>query len=139
MATITTATVSRVSPIVDRQSVVRSSGRQVDWANVSATNADGKKYIPAFTAVGTLLGSGKISPRVVTTNPAVGITETDIVQGDKQDALSGHGMIVGARLYENLLPDATGGPPKTLAAAIITELRANGHAWSFETYADTRS
>lgn len=134
----TTSAISRLPFVADPSSIVRNSGRQIDWANVSATNADGKKVVYAGTVVGELLGSGKISPRVVTTNPATGIMETTAIQDEAVAALSGYGVIIGGHLYENLLPDATGGPPKTLAGAIKTELKANGFAWSFETYADNR-
>lgn len=83
------------SPIVDPSSIDRTNGVQIDWANVSTTNADGKKTLPAFTVVGTLLGSGKASPRVATTNPAVGMLATSAVEGDPTAALSGYGLIVG--------------------------------------------
>ncbi len=134
----TTVNMSRLPFVADPHSVMRNSGRQIDWANVSATNADGKKVVYAGTAVGELLGTGKVSPRVVTTNPAVGIMATTAVQGDLVAALTGYGIIIGGHIYENLLPDATGGPPKTLAAATKTELNTNGYRFSFETYGDSR-
>ena len=125
--------------IADHTSIVRRGGGvQIDWTNVSTTNADGKKYLPAGKAMGTLLGNGLASPRVVTTNPAVGLLETDAVQGDPDAALSGYGLIIGGAFYENLLPDATGGPPAALPAAIVTELRAVGTGYAFQTYADSR-
>ena len=60
--------------VVDPETVTRDYGRQIDWANVddSFKNAEGKKVLPAFTCVGDLLGNGKVSPRVLTTNPAIG-------------------------------------------------------------------
>lgn len=134
----TTTNLSRPPVVADPHSIIRNSGRQIDWANVSATNADGKKIVPADTVVGELLGTGKVSPRVVTTNPAVGIMETTAVEGETFAALSGYGVIIGGHIYENLLPDASGGPPKVLPTAIKTELRANGYAWSFEVYGDNR-
>lgn len=120
----------------------RTGGRQIDWANVGAgyiDSASGKKIIPAGTAMGTLLGSGKMSPRVVTTNPAVGLLEGDAVEDSLVDSLSGYGLLVGGVVYENLLPDATGGPPATLPSAVKTELQANNPiGWQFEVYQDTR-
>lgn len=98
-----------------------------------------KKTMLAGTAVGTLLGAGKMVPRVVTTNPAVGFTETNATEDDPQDALSGYGMIVGGVVYENLLPDATGGPPATLPSAIKTELTNAGCTFKFEPYGDSRA
>jgi hypothetical protein len=120
----------------------RTGGRQIDWANTSSAYLDaasGKKIIPAGTAMGTLLGAGLMSPRVVTTNPAVGLLEGDAVEGSLDDSLSGYGLLVGGVVYENLLPDATGGPPAVLASAVKTELQANcPMGWQFEVYQDTR-
>ena len=120
----------------------RTGGRQIDWANVSSAYlnaASGRKIIPAGTAMGTLLGSGKMSPRVVTTNPAVGLLEGDAVENELVDSLSGYGLIVGGVVYENLLPDATGGPPAVLASAVKTELQTNcPRGFQFEVYQDTR-
>lgn len=125
--------------IVDLHSLDRSNGgRQINWAAVTATNADGKKFLPAGTVVGDLAGSGKVGPRVATTNPAIGLLETDATEGDLTAAITGYGVIVGGVLHENLLPDATG-TPKTLPAAIKTELSAAGSGFAFLQYQDTRS
>lgn len=111
----------------------------IDWANVDVAYVDatsGKKVIPAGTAMGLLLGAGAgMSPRVVTTNPAVGLLEGDAVEDELNAALSGYGLILGATVYENLLPDATGGPPATIAAGIKTEL---GAAFIYVVYEDDR-
>lgn len=109
-----------------------------ETATVTYSPASGPKVLRAGTVVGELAGAGKLRPRVVTTNPATGIMEMTAREGDTSAAASGYGIIIGAHVYENLLPDATGGPPKTLAGAIKTELLANGYAWSFETYGDNR-
>ena len=117
------------------------SGVQIDWANVSAAYVDannGKKVLKAGTAMGKLLGNGKVSPRVVTTNPAVGLLASDAVEGDTNAPLSGYGLINGGVIYESLLPDATGGPPKALPAAIKTELAAAGTGFAFLPYSDAR-
>ena len=137
MAT-TTTTVATPGWLVDPHSADRDGGHQIDWAQVSATNADGKKTIPAGATVGILLGNGKISPRVATTNPAVGLLETTAVEGDPTAALTGYGLIVGGVIHENLLPDATG-TPRTLAAAIKTELNAAGTGFAWRTYNDGRA
>lgn len=133
----TSVNLSRLPFVADPHSVMRNSGRQIDWANVSATDADGNKVVYAGTVVGELLGTGKVSPRVVTTNPATGIMETTAVEGEQEASLSGYGIIIGGHLYENLLPDATG-TPKTLASAVKTELNSNGFRFSFEQYGDNR-
>lgn len=133
--------------VVDWSSLERSTGRQVDWANVGPEFTDpttGRKRIPAGTPVGELLsGDGRVSPRVAVTNPAVGIMETACEEGRpgenaRQDAKSGYGMIVGGVLYENLLPAAVGGPPALLPAAVKTELRDAGCTFKFDLYQDNR-
>lgn len=136
----TTIVSTRISFIVDERSVMRDGGHQIDWANVADTykNADGKKEILAGTVMGTLLGSGKMSPRVATTNPAVGVLATTAVEGSPNMPKSGYGLIIGAAVYENLLPDASGSPA-VLATAVKNELKANGYAWSFHSYADSRA
>lgn len=121
-------------------------GRQIDWANVSTdflNSATGKKEIPAGTAMGEKIdldasGSGKISPRVDTTNPAIGLLVGTAVQDDRSAALSGYGLIRGANVYEALLPDATGTPP-VLPPDIKAELVENGSGFLFTLYQDVRS
>lgn len=141
MATRTTTRVSRVSFIADLSSVERTGGRQIDWANVAAGYIDaatGKKVLPAGTVLGDTLGNGKVSPRVVTTNPAMGILETTAIEGDKAMAMSGYSVIKGGVLYETLLPDSSGSP-RTLAAAVKTELDAAGCTFKYERYEDNRA
>jgi hypothetical protein len=106
----------------------------------------GPKSIPAGTAMGSKLnidasGPGKLSPRIVTTNPAVCLLATDAIEDAAEHALSGYGVYVGGPVYENLLPDASGGPPATLAAGIKTELAAAAGVTGFGyfTYQDTTS
>lgn len=116
----------------------RTGGVQIDWANVAGAYLDantGKKVLPAGAVVGRLLGNGKVSPRVAATNPAVGILVSTAIEGELSAAKSGYGMYVGGVVYESLLPDATGAP-KTLPAAMKTELTAAGCTFKYETYAD---
>jgi hypothetical protein len=125
--------------IVDLQTVTRDYGRQIDWDNVDDDykNAEGKKVIPAGTRVGDLLGAGKVSPRVDTTNPAIGILETDAIEDSPVAAKSGYGVIRGGSVYENLLPGATG-TPAVIDSDEKDELQANGMGWLFSQYQDTR-
>lgn len=118
--------------ISDPNSIIRlEGGRQIDWPNVpdSYKNARGKKVIQAGTPVGDLLDTDanrkSVSPRVVTTNPAVGVLESTAVEDDPSAAKSGYGIIVGGVLFEDQMEMATGNP-KTLPAAIKNELAANG-------------
>lgn len=108
-----------------------------DTATYNLTPPSGPKILPAGTVVGEDLGDGKLRPRVVTTNPAIGILETTAVENDRAASLSGYGVIIGGHFYENLLPNASGSPA-VLTSQVKTELRANGNAWSFEQYGDSR-
>lgn len=130
--------------IVDHQSADRDNGHQIDWDNVTAgagvvpaLNAQGKKVLLAGTPVGSLLGAGKISPRVANTNPAVGILLTNAVQDEPQAALSGYGIVTGGMLYENFIQGASG-TPKVLPDDIKEELDANGTGFAWRQYADDR-
>jgi hypothetical protein len=53
-------------------------------------------------------------------------------------AASGYGCIDGGNLYENLMPDSTGGPPRALPAAIKSELVTAGCRFKYYTYQDDR-
>ena len=79
--------------------------------------------------------TGTITARVT----AQGILETDANESSSTEALTGYSLLVGGVLYETLLPDATGGPPKALPAAYKTELVAAGCTFKFIPYADSRS
>lgn len=141
MAGWTTTHPSRVRPVADEKSITRhGTGVQIKWADVDAAYLDsvsGKKVIPAFTAIGTLLGAGKASPRVANTNPAVGYLETVAIQDDPAAPGGGmYGMVVTGNLYENLLPDATGSP-LSLDQDIKDELVAAGGRFYYQTYTDT--
>ena len=95
----------------------------------------GKKFLPAGTICGTLLGSGKISPRVASTNPATVVLQTDALEDDLSAALSGYGVFTEGHFYENLMPDAVAG---VVPSAYKTELAAAGGKWRWSTYADDR-
>jgi hypothetical protein len=106
-----------------------------DTATYAGTVGSGPKVLKAGTVVGELLGSGKVSPRVVTTNPATGILVATAIQDDRSAALSGYGVYNGGNVYEALLPDASG-DPRVLASAIKTELATAGCTFQYEVYAD---
>jgi hypothetical protein len=96
----------------------------------------GAKFLPSGTACGKLLGDGKVSPRIVTTNPAFCLLLTDAAEDSRTDARTGYGVVRGGVIYENLLPEAAGTPP-VLVTAVKTELNANGTGFSFEQYGDS--
>jgi hypothetical protein len=109
-----------------------------ETATYAGRAGSGNKVLKAGTAVGTLLGGGKLSPRVAATNPAVGLLATDAVENDPVAALSGYGLITGATVYENLLPDAVAG---AIVAGIKTELNTAGasRGFLFKTFTDNRA
>lgn len=109
-----------------------------DTATYPGTQGSGNKVLKAGTVVGDALGAGKVGPRVVTTNPAIGFLATDAAENDPVSARSAYGVIVGGELYENLLPDAVAG---VLPAAIKTELNTVGvsKGFLFQTYGDDRT
>jgi hypothetical protein len=98
----------------------------------------GSKRIPALTVMAQL-ASGLCIPRADVTGAETAqfVLETDAQEGSVSDSKSGYGMMTGAHVFENLLPDAD---PTTglIPAGWKTELRAFGGAWIFEQYADSR-
>lgn len=110
----------------------------IEAADTATFAGSGAKTLKAGTVCGTLLGSGKISPRAASTNPATCILATDAHEDSKVDARTGYGVILGGVLYENLLPEATGSP-KVILAAMKTELQTAGvgTGFAFLQYADS--
>lgn len=110
-------------------------------ATFAGTAGTGSKVLPAGTPVGDALGSGKVAPRIVTTNPAIGLLETAAVENDVSAAISGVGIVIGGVVFENLLPAAwLSGTPKVLASAVKTELQTAGvgTGFAFQQYGDSR-
>ncbi len=155
MATRTTLNLSRNDFFVDRESMVSTSGRQIDWASVpSSYNDAGNSNIPHIPAgtvmvewnVGQTL-AGQVFPWNTGTQPAnttiIGLLASD-ASGPadllaRAESLSGYGIFNGGNVYENLLPDSTG-TPKVLPTAIKTALNTAGRTtFRFETYADNRA
>jgi hypothetical protein len=110
-----------------------------DTATYPGTKGLGNKTLPAGIFVGDALsGNGKIGPRVVTTNPAIGLLATKAVENDPVASRSGYAVIIGGVVYENLLPDAVAGVVPT---AIKTEVNTAGASkgFLFQTYGDDRT
>ena len=99
------------------------------------------RTIKAGTVV-CALSSGKIVPREIrpASETSIGLLEADAVYQDKSAALSGHGVIVGGVIYENLLPEASGSPA-TISSTFKTELQTAGvgTGFAFRQYADDRA
>jgi hypothetical protein len=90
------------------------------------------RFLPAGTVLAELT-SGKCVPRSVAPSgvTATGILETDAYEFSTTDALTGYGVLIGGALYENMLPEATGGPPKTINSTWKTELQTAGVGTGF--------
>src|SRR5688572_12478299 len=91
----TTSRVSSNGAVVDPQSVVVNSGRQVDWDNVASTfqNSAGDKVIPALSAMSER-ADGLIVPRATTTTLTSVVVASNIATATK----TGHGFAVGETL-----------------------------------------
>ncbi len=98
----------------------------------------GPKMLKAGTAVGDAASTtGKLRPRVASSNVAIGLLATNAIENDRSAAQTGYGVIIGGAVYEALLPDAAGSP-RVLASGIKTELNAAGTGFAFVLYADDR-
>lgn len=113
--------------------------------DVATINGTGAKTLPAGKVMVELTG-GKIVPRSDRpgSEVAMGLLETNAIEGDVSAALTGHGVIVGGVIYENLLPDAAAGTTGALTDAYKQELVGNtsqpkSTGFVFEQYADNRS
>jgi hypothetical protein len=126
------------------QITVDALGTTIESGDSAVYPGTGAKKIPAGKAM-CELASGKILPRVNRpgSEVAAGFLETNAVEGEVQAAKTGYGMIIGGVLYENLLPDATGGTTGTISQDYKNELASatNGKAtgFAFEQYRDNRS
>ena len=97
--------------VVDRTSLIYTTGIKIDWANVPADFVDtetGKKVIPAGTIV------KKIGPHAFVPFDADAplddtidayVLISDAYEDDKRDLHGNYGAIVGGYLYANLLHD----------------------------------
>lgn len=143
MATRTTLAISRPGFVVDWQAVERLSGGQIDFALTGAGFIDattGKKRIKAGTVMGQNATSKKWAPHgTATFTGRYAILQTDANEGAESESLSGYGFFVGGVLYENLLPEAAGGPPAVLPGTRKADLAASGCTFKYEIYADNRA
>lgn len=89
------------------------------------------KVIPAGTVMCELSG-GKIVPRAARpgSEEAIGLLWSTAAENSDTDALSGHGIIVGGVIFENLLPETI--------TSYKTELETNGTSFVWATYSDSR-
>jgi hypothetical protein len=131
---------------VDPHTLIRGVGGQIYWTDVPAgyiNSSTGKKEIPAgkiMVELTTGLGIGKLVPNDATSAAAATkavLLHTSAQEDEKQAAESGYGTLVGGNIYENLLPDAAGGPPRVISGALKTLLNAGGQ-WIFSVRQETR-
>ena len=97
----------------------------------------GSKHIFSGTVMCEIAATKKVVPRAVRpgSETAVYLIETDADEDSPVAALSGYGMLVGAFVNENLLPEATGSP-KVINSTWKTEL---GSWFKYQQYGDSRT
>lgn len=107
--------------------------------NFSTGGMEGR-HVKAGTVV-DLLSSGKVVPSSLATGgvTAYGVLLTDADEESGSDSATGYGVAIQGTFYENLLPEAAGGPPEVINSTWKTELLARGGAWMFLQYSDTTS
>lgn len=135
-----TTVITRPGFVQDPTSMVRSSGRQVDWDNVPDTfkSNNGKKHIPAGTDMSEQ-ADGTIIPRIgqdVVADATLKTTQLLISaaeEGARFVSETGYGTYTSGRVYEQLLP----GYGTTGWATRKAELEVAG--FQFEKYADSRA
>jgi hypothetical protein len=136
--------------VVDYNATVRSTGRQIDWTNVSTDFIpDGltKKRIPAGTVLAEN-AAGKVIPRkdvaaAFAENPddwpeattASGFIVSDAQEDSRVAALSGYGMFIGGVFYRELLPDHG----EAAFDDWIVEITDKGAGVRLETFSDSRA
>ena len=138
MGTRTKSYPSSAGFIVDPKSIVRGSGRQIDWSKVTAGatyGAAGSRVLKAGTILSEVTATGKVVPRALGasgTGSAFAILETAAHESSETDSLSGFGVILGGGIYDNKLADAA----DAAFATMKTEL---GARFYYETYGDSRA
>ncbi len=143
MPTTTTRQLSRAQWLVDWANAPRDLGAQIDWASVDPARVDaqGKKYVPDGTIMARIASNGKLIPRrdvaargnALGTEVAVGILLGEAGESDRNDALTGYGLILGGVVYNNLLPDFG----QANLATWKTELETNGLTFVYLTHTNT--
>jgi hypothetical protein len=150
MATRTTSTNALPAFICDPQSLEQIQGRQVSWDGVDDSFIDattGKKRLPAGTIVDEIASTGKIIEHGGTDNSVsppesgstLGILISEANEDAPSEALSGYGVLIGGVVFDNLLPDATGGPPASIGSTLKTALATAGCRFYYEVYVDSRA
>lgn len=143
MPTVTNYQVSRAQWLVDWENAPRDLGHQIDWESVdpARVDANGKKYVPDG-AIMAKLASGKVIPRrdvaltegnALGTETAAGILIGQANEGDRSDALTGYGLLIGGIVYNNLLYDFGQGALATWKG----ELETNGLTFVYLTHANS--
>lgn len=112
-----------------------------DVANVAG---DGYKFIPPGTFYVEVTPGGKVAPRAgvgivgaLAGKTARFIGESATEEGNRNDSLTGYGMLIGVSAYQNLMPDAD--DAGALPAAYVNEFRANGGVLNLFTSSDSRA
>lgn len=119
----------------DTSLTVEALVNNIDDTDEATYGGDGKKSIPAGTIVAEL-ASGKVIPRSAVTGAetSIGILQTSAIQDDKTGKDMGYSVLVGAVVYENLLPDYADTNYATWKGELHTAGTATG--WSWQMFSD---
>ena len=143
MPTTTSYRLSRAQWLVDWANAPRDLGGQIDWASVDPARVDahGKKYVPDGTIMARIASNGKLIPRrdvaargnALGTEVAAGILIGEANESDRNDALTGYGLLLGGVVHNNLLPDFG----QANLATWKTELETNALTFVYLTHTNT--
>jgi hypothetical protein len=121
---------------------VDSVATQIESGDIAYVAGSGAKTIKSGTVM-ALLSTKKMVTRADRpgSETASGILETTAIEGERSAASTGYSQILGGVIYENELPEATGGPPKVINSTFKTELQTAGvgTGFAFLQYTDTRT
>jgi len=135
--------------IVDNASIIRSTGATIDWETMQAGAAttyaeylDDETNLMVIPA-GTIMKAQSGKPQawvpvaadvdISTISEEWGVIESDAYENDMNDAKNTYGIMKGAYLYENLLPDYVAG--RTALTASIDGKKQ----FMLATYIDSRA
>jgi hypothetical protein len=116
---LTTTYLTRVRPYADEESLERAGGHQIDWASVTLTDADSRKYLKAGTVVG-ITSAGLLVPRSKT----ISISALAVVGTTATATSTAHGLAVGDRVT------ISGATPAWLNAAYTVATVADANTFT---------
>jgi hypothetical protein len=108
-------------------------------ADAAQVSGSGKRTILSGTVM-EIQSDGKMIPTQDASGgtAAHGLLIATAVEESRVAALSGHGLVIGGVVYDNLLPEAVGSP-KVLPSGLKTALAAGSKGFVYRQYQDSRA